>query len=122
MVKSYRDLLVWQKSYALTLVVYKATSAFPSTEVFGLTSQLRRAAVSIPANIADGCGRHSRPEFLRFIAIAQGSAGEVDTLLALAHDLTYLDSETGQQLAEQITEIGKMLSGLRKSLLTKTSH
>jgi four helix bundle protein len=76
----YRDLIVWQKSYALTLDIYKATKPFPKSESYGLTSQLRRASVSIPANIAEGNCRHSRGDYLQFLSIARGSAGELDTL------------------------------------------
>lgn len=116
--KSYRELSVWQKSYSLALAVYRATEGFPSREAFGLTSQLRRAAVSVPANIAEGYCRHSRPDYLRFLSIAQGSAGELDTLLSLAHDLSYLDAAAQGQLAELLTEVGKMLTGLTQSLRT----
>jgi four helix bundle protein len=115
-VKSYRDLIVWQKSCSLALAVYKATGAFPRSEIFGLTSQLRRATVSIPANIAEGYCRRSRPAYLRFLSIAQGSAGEVDTLLSLSQDLEYLDSPTGQQLAGLVEKIRKILTGLTQSL------
>jgi len=115
-VKSYHELEVWQKSYGLALAIYKATSAFPKSEVFGLTSQVRRAAVSIPANIAEGHCRHTRADFLRFLSIAQGSAGELETLLSLARDLPYLNSEVAAQLLAQLTEVGKMLTGLTQSL------
>ena len=114
--KSYRELNAWQKSYALALAVYQASRVFPSAEVFGLTSQLRRASVSIPANIAEGYCRHSRGDYLRFLSIAQGSAGELDTLLSLAHDLSYLDDATLGQLAGSLTEVSKLLAGLTKSL------
>ena len=114
--KSYRELNAWQKSYALALAVYQASRVFPSAEVFGLTSQLRRASVSIPANIAEGYCRHSRGDYLRFLSIAQGSAGELDTLLSLAHDLSYLDDATLGQLAGLLTEVSKLLAGLTRSL------
>ncbi len=115
-VADYRDLVVWQKSYALALAVYDATQSFPKREVFGLTSQLRRAAVSVPANIAEGHSRHSRADFLHFIAIARGSAAEVETLLALAHDLTYLDPSAAPHLAGPLTEVRRMLTSLAQSL------
>ena len=114
--KSYRELNAWQKSYALALAVYQATRTFPRAEVFGLTSQLRRASVSIPANIAEGYCRHGRGDYLRFLSIAQGSVGELDTLLSLAHDLSYLDDVTLNQLAGSLTEVSKLLTGLTKSL------
>lgn len=120
--KSYRELNVWQKSYSLALAVYQATHGFLSAEAFGLTSQLRRAAVPIPANIAEGYCRHSRPDYLRFLSIAQGSAGELDTLLSLARDLSYLDAAAQAQLAALLTEVGKMLTGLTQSLRTPRSR
>jgi four helix bundle protein len=118
MTKSYRDLTVWQKSYELALAVYKATRLFPRREMFGLTSQLCRAAVSVPTNIAEGNCRHSRADYVRFVAIAQGSAGELDTLLSLAHDLAYLEDSAAKQLKGQLNEIGRMLAGLRRGLLS----
>jgi four helix bundle protein len=119
-VKSYRELNAWQKSYALALAVYQASRAFPRAEVFGLTSQLRRASISIPANIAEGYCRRSRADYLRFLSIAQGSAGELDTLLSLAHDLSYLDGGTLGQLSVSLADVGKLLTGLTKSLRTPT--
>lgn len=118
--KSYRELNAWQKSYALALAVYQASRAFPRAEVFGLTSQLRRASISIPANIAEGYCRRSRADYLRFLSIAQGSAGELDTLLSLAHDLSYLDGGTLGQLSVSLADVGKLLTGLTKSLRTPT--
>jgi len=120
-VRSYRELMVWQKSYALALAVYQATRAFPRSELFGLTSQLRRASVSVPANIAEGYCRRSRPDYLRFLSISQGSIGEIDTLLSLARDLSYLDAATGQQLAGVVDEIGKMLTRLTQNLRASRS-
>ena len=119
--RSYRELMVWQKSYALALAVYQATRAFPRSELFGLTSQLRRASVSVPANIAEGYCRRSRPDYLRFLSISQGSIGEIDTLLSLARDLSYLDAATGQQLAGVVDEIGKMLTRLTQNLRASRS-
>jgi four helix bundle protein len=118
MVRSYRDLDVWRKSYALALTMYRATSAFPRSGIFGLTSQLRRAAVSVPANIAEGYCRHSRADYLRFLRIAQGSAGELDTLLSLAHDLSYLSDSVVLELTGQLADVGKMLTRLTQSLGT----
>jgi len=114
--QGYRDLVVWQKSYALALAVYRATIRFPRSEVVGMTSQLRRASLSIPCNIAEGHCRQSRADHARFVAIAQGSAAEVDTLLCLARDLLYLEEEPAQKLVEGLTEVAKMLRGLTKSL------
>jgi four helix bundle protein len=112
----YRELVVWQKPYALALSVYKSTAAFPKSEMFGLTSQLRRAAVSIPANIAEGHCRHSRADYLRFVSIARGSAGELETLLSLAHDLKYLTEAAAQPLLETLTDTRMMLTRLAQSL------
>jgi len=112
----YRDLVVWSKSYAFTLAVYRATKSFPREEAFGITSQLRHAAVSIPANIAEGNSRNSRPDYVRFLTIARGSTGELDTLLSLSKDLRYLDNDTAQGLKEQLTEIRRMLTRLMQAL------
>ena len=119
--KSYRDLIVWQKSYALALAMYQATREFPKNETFGLVSQLRRAAVSVPSNIAEGYCRRSRPDYLRFLSIAQGSVGEVDTLLCLCRDLGFLEASTAQLLANSVDEVGKMLTGLTQSLQAENS-
>ena len=116
MLKSHHELDVWRKSYGLVLDVYKVTSGFPSHEMFGLTSQLRRCAVSIPANIAEGHSRRSRGDYLRFLSIAQGSAGELDTLLPVARDLSYLDKMTARGLLTTLDDVGRMLTRLRQSL------
>jgi len=89
MLKSYRELLVWQKAIELTVLVYRLTEVFPKREVYGLAAQLRRAAVSIPSNIAEGYGRGSRKEYLQFLSIAQGSLKELETQIILAQRLTY---------------------------------
>src|SRR5260221_8644903 len=96
--KNFRDLKVWQKSYRLTLAVYRATRTFPKEEQFALTSQLRRAASSIPANIAEGCCRNGDAEFARFLHIAMGSASELECHLLLARDLDFLSPEVAQTL------------------------
>jgi four helix bundle protein len=89
--QDFRNLKVWEKAHDLTLGVYGATANFPSHELFGMRSQIRRATMSIPANLAEGCGRGTDPEFRRFVQIAMGSACEVEYFLLLARDLTYLD-------------------------------
>ena len=110
--KDFRTLSVWQKSHDLTLFVYKETSSFPKEELFGLTSQIRRASSSIGANIAEGCGRGSDGDFSRFLQIAFGSANELDFHLILARDLLLIDSENYQLLYERLYEIKKMLASL----------
>lgn len=110
--------MVWRKSHELTLSVYKATKLFPKEELYGLTSQIRRASSSIPANIAEGCGRQGNAEFARFLQIAFGSANELEYHLVLSHDLKILDSEQHQQIENQLLEVKRMLA----SLLTKVRN
>ena len=95
--KDFRNLKVWEKSHQLALAVYKATSTFPRHELYGLTSQIRRACASIPANIAEGCGRSGDAELARFLQIAMGSASELEYHLLLARDLGFLPAPTGHQ-------------------------
>jgi four helix bundle protein len=110
--KSFRDLQVWEKAHRLTLEVYKFTVKFPIDERFGLISQMRRCAASIPANIAEGCGRRGNGEFHKFLQIATGSASELAYHLLLAKDLGYLETGTYSKLETSTTEIQKMLAGL----------
>src|SRR4051795_6709460 len=110
--KDFRRLAVWQKSHLFALKVYKETRGFPRDEQFGLTSQLRRAASSIPTNIAEGCGREGDAEFTRFLRISAGSASEVEYELMLAHDLKYLADGIYTELANDVTEVKRMLAGL----------
>ena len=114
-VKTYRDLEVWQKAMAFVEDVYKTVRTFPREEQYGLSDHIRRAAVSIPSNIAEGFGRDSNAEFLRFLAIARGSLYEVSTQLEIAHRLGFLPSKAG--LYPQIVSIGKMLNTLRRRLI-----
>lgn len=114
--QDYRNLEVWKKAHQLTLDVYRVTTTFPKDELFGLTSQTRRAAASIPANLAEGCGRNSNAELNRYISIAQGSANELEYHLLLARDLGYLNMQTHDPLAAAIAEIRRMLTGLSKRL------
>jgi four helix bundle protein len=106
----FRNLRVWQRAHQLTLDLYGDTRTFPKEERYRLTSQLRRAAVSIPANIAEGCGRNGDTELARFLTIARGSASELDYFLLLAHDLGYLKSSRYEQLAEEVHGISRMLT------------
>lgn len=108
--RNFKELKVWQKSHNLTLSVYKATDSFPREEVYGLTSQIRRASVSIPANIAEGCGRHGEAELSRFFQIAMGSASELEYHLLLAHDLGFLKESDYHQLEREVCEIKRMLA------------
>lgn len=114
--KDFRKLQVWEKSHRLTLDLYKATAAFPNTELYGLTSQARRACSSIPANIAEGCGRNGDAELARFLEIAMGSASELEYHLLLAHDLGFLGQPEYQQLNDSTTEVKRMLATLIKTL------
>ncbi|PIV84970.1 MAG: four helix bundle protein [Nitrospirae bacterium CG_4_9_14_3_um_filter_53_35] len=117
--KNYRDLQVWQKSIEWVEAIYNASKNFPQDERFGLTSQVRRAAVSVAANIAEGAERTSTGEFLQFLGIARGSPAEVETLLILAERLGLLRTEQRDTLLAQASEIGKMLVGLQRSLRSK---
>jgi four helix bundle protein len=112
----YRDLQVWRKSHLLTVDVYRLTAAFPKTELCGLTSQLRRASSSVPTNIAEGCGRSSDAELVRFLAIAKGSANELEYELLLARDVGYIKPEDYDRLMAGTDEVGKMLRALISSL------
>ena len=111
-VRHYRDLLVWQKAVAWVEAVYGASRVWPSDERFGLTSQVRRAAVSVPSNIAEGAARRSTPEFLRFLSIARASLAETETQLIIAQRLSYLDEPAVVRLLDSADEISRMLSGL----------
>ncbi len=110
--QSYRDLIVWQKAGGLVAEVYRATKSFPSDERFGLVSQLRRAAVSVPSNIAEGQGRLSPGEFKQSLGIARGSLYELETQINLALDLEFLDPPTAIKLLESSTEVARLLNGL----------
>jgi len=116
--RDFHRLAVWQKSHALTLDVYRATAEFPQRELYGLTSQLRRSCASIPANIAEGCGRESNADFARFLTLATGSASETEYHLMLARDLTYLTADQHVLLEAQVQEIKRMLTGLLQKVRT----
>jgi four helix bundle protein len=110
--KDFRTLEVWKKAHELSLVIYRETRNFPREELFGLTSQVRRAATSISANIAEGCGRGTDKDFSRFLQIAFGSVSELDSHLLLARDLEFLGEDRYGPLYERIVEIRRMLSAL----------
>lgn len=114
--RNHFKLDVWKEAHAFVLAVYQTTRSFPDTERFGLVNQARRAATSVPANIAEGAGRNGNPEFIRFLHIAAGSAAETEYYLLLARDLAYLDDASYRALSEQVVRIKKMLVTLaRKS-------
>jgi four helix bundle protein len=110
--KNFRDLQVWAKSHTLTLTCYRVTEQFPRLEIYGLTTQIRRCAVSIPANIAEGCGKRSNAEFQRFLTIAAGSASELEYHFLLAKDLRFVAPEQYEGLNSAIVEIKRMLASL----------
>ena len=114
--QSYRDLVVWQKSIELAKQLYRVTSQFPSEEKFGLISQMRRAAVSVPSNIAEGQARNTTGEFIQFISHAEGSTAELDTQLFLSVELGFVKETDALSLFTLIGEIRRMLNGLRRSL------
>jgi len=114
--RDFRELKVWEKAHRLTLEVYQVTISFPREEQYGLMSQLRRCSSSIPANIAEGCGRGSEAEFAHFLQIALGSASELDYHLLLAYDLQYLKETEYKRLAMEISEIKRMLAGFLQKL------
>ena len=116
---SYRDLIVWRKSMDLTVMIYSLTRSFPAEERFGITSQMRRAASSIPANIAEGQARRTTGEFLRSLGIARGSLAELETFLTLCERLGLASKEASESLLTDCAEINKMLNGLMKSLSTR---
>ncbi len=117
----FEKLMVWQKAVDLAETVYEATRSFPADERFGLTSQLRRAAVSISSNIAEGSSRSSNVDFVRFIQISYGSLMEIISQLHIAKRLQLIDESTFQEISSQADEVSRMLSGLRTSLLKEQS-
>lgn len=120
--RDFRKLEVWRRAHELTLVVYRATTLFPKSEMYGLTGQLRRACASTPANIAEGCGRGGDTEKARFVQIAMGSASEVEYHLRLARDLSYLESAIYDRLIAELYEVKRMLVAFHKALLEKKSQ
>jgi four helix bundle protein len=114
--QSYRDLLVWQKSMQFVTEVYRASETFPKTELYGLTSQLRRSAISVPSNIAEGQGRDSQKEFIRHLSIAYGSLMEAETQIQIATNLRYLEPAEADRLVKNAAEIGRMMNGLTRTL------
>ena len=114
--KDFRNLKVWEKSHKLVLSIYELTNYFPKSELYGLTSQIRRAAVSIPTNISEGCGKYGGKDFARFLQISMGSASELEYLIFLSNELKLIDTSNFTELNSNIVEIKKMLTSLIKKL------
>ena len=114
--KDFRELKVWEKAHHLTLAVYQITAAFPRAELYGLTSQIRRSCSSIPANLAEGCGRNADGDFARFCSIAMGSASELQYHLLLARDLKLIKPKDYQELEQRVIEVKRMLAALIQKL------
>mgnify|MGYP000903194191 CR=1 FL=1 len=114
--KDFRTLNVWQKSHEHAVMIYQETKKFPKEEVYGITSQIRRAIVSIPTNLAEGCGRGSDRDFAKFAQIAFGSANESEYLILLSNELGFIDKTDSDELTEKVTEIKRMLTSLIKNL------
>lgn len=115
--RNFRKLSVWEKSHELTLNIYNSTSSYPKDELYGLISQMRRSASSIPTNIAEGCGHNTQPQLARFLSVASGSASELEYQIILSKDLGFIDNKSFKELSEKVTEIKRMLF----SLLQKVS-
>jgi len=114
--KSFHELVAWQKAMDLTETVYRETATFPRAEIYGLTSQMRRASVSIPSNIAEGQARNTRGEFVQFLGHAAGSLAELETQATLARRLSFLSPDSYERISRQIDEVGRLLNGLKRSL------
>ena len=117
--QSYRDVIAWQKGTDLVAAIYRVTQEFPREELYGLSNQLRRAAVSVPSNIAEGQARFSPKEFHHFLATARGSLVEIETQVIIAEKLKYLEPEGCQSILEQTAELGRILNGLIASIKPK---
>lgn len=117
--QNFKDLILWQEAHQLTLKIYGVSKSFPKEEVFGITSQIRRASSSIPCNIAEGCGRFTSKDFANFLQIALGSANETDYLLLLAKDLNYLSEEDFINLQERMNKIRAMNINLLEKVRSK---
>lgn len=118
-INSYRNLIVWQKSVALVTDIYTLTKSFPQEEKFGIVSQLNRASVSIPSNIAEGWGRESSKNYLQFLRISRGSLMETETLLEISKNLNYINDSEFKVISDNIEEVSKILQGLIKSIQQK---
>jgi four helix bundle protein len=119
MLKNYKDLKVWQKAYELCITIYQITKHFPKEEQYGLTSQIRRSAVLVPSNIAEGYGRKTTQEYMQSLYIAYGSHCELETQIMISKDLGYIKSDDFQELQQDIGDVERMLKALIKSLQNK---
>ena len=119
--KTHKDLILWQKSVAFVTKIYEVTSKFPRSEIYGITNQIRRAAVSIPSNIAEGSGRRSTKELVQFLYIALGSIAELETQLIISKNLSYISTDDNSELILDLSEMSKMTVSLIRSL-SPTSH
>ncbi|WP_271784343.1 four helix bundle protein [Aquimarina algiphila] len=115
--RDFKELKVWKKSHELCLLIYDVTKQFPNEEKFGIVSQIRRASVSVPTNISEGCGHDSNNEFKRYLRIASGSISEVEYLLILSKDLNYISNEQWSNLSDEVISIKKMLFNLVKAIV-----
>ncbi len=120
-IQSHRDLVAWQLGVRTAKEIYRVTEAFPKSEQYGITNQLRRAGVSVPSNIAEGYGRGTRQDYLRFLRIARGSVFEMDTQLLIAMELGYLDQDTHTSIEANLHECGRVLAGLIRSIEAGTN-
>ena len=116
MVKSYKDLNVWKKSISVVKKIYLITKKYPKEEIYALTSQMRRAAISIPSNIAEGKSRHSKNEYIQFLYISLGSISELETQIVISRELNYIDYQIEDELLDKLDQIGKMLRSLINKL------
>ena len=116
--RNFYELLIWQKSHQLTLKIYSISVGFPTEEIYGLVSQMRRSSSSIPANIAEGCGQNSNPEMRRFLIISAGSCSELEYQLYLSKDLNYIQETAFKELSESVIEVRKMIRSFIKNLPT----
>jgi four helix bundle protein len=121
-IQNYKELTIWQEAMNLAEMVYTQTKSYPKEELYGIVSQIRRAVVSIPANIAEGYGRKNRAEYLNFLSIANGSLTETETHLLLSERIGYLTKEQMSELQKQLNIVGKLLTALRKSLIPHTPY
>jgi four helix bundle protein len=121
-VQHYRELIVWQKAMNLVEALYRATNSFPKAEIYGLTSQIRRAAVSIPSNIAEGQGRSTTRDFLHYLSMSQGSLMEVETQITIAQRLGYVEKQQETALLDATAEVGRLLNGLNNALNKKLNN